>query len=120
VGAKLRELGLPDSAITERCARGSHSSRWISCPPTARLVVETDGRRHHRTRAALETTAARAGAGYRTLRFTGRQAVTTRAADRRRRAQKLGLIQSMCERSSSPVDSICVPACSARMRLKFS
>ena len=26
----------------------------------------------------------------------------------------------MCERSSSPVDSICVPACSARMRLKFS
>src|SRR6202044_4188774 len=34
--------------------------------------------------------------------------------------QKVGLIQSMCERSSRPTSSTSVLACSARMRLKFS
>jgi very-short-patch-repair endonuclease len=41
------------------------------------LVVETDGYRHHRTRAAFERDRARdtvlAAAGYRTLRFSYRQ-----------------------------------------------
>ena len=45
--------------------------------PTHRLVVETDGWRHHRSRSAFENDRARdalmARAGYRTLRFTYRQ-----------------------------------------------
>ena len=44
---------------------------------TARLVVETDGYRYHRTRRAFERDRERdailARAGYRTLRFTHRQ-----------------------------------------------
>jgi very-short-patch-repair endonuclease len=42
-----------------------------------RLIVETDSRRHHKTRRAFEDDRARdvltTTAGYRTLRFTARQ-----------------------------------------------
>jgi very-short-patch-repair endonuclease/predicted transcriptional regulator of viral defense system len=53
----------------------------------ARLIVETDGWRHHRTREAFETDRGRdarlAAAGHRTLRFTYRQIADDRGAVQR-------------------------------------
>jgi hypothetical protein len=65
--------GLPRPAVNARPLGFRVDFLW----PDRRLVAETDGWRHHRTRAAFETDRARdqelAAAGFVVLRFTHRQ-----------------------------------------------
>jgi len=71
--------GLPRPAANARPLGFRVDFLW----PDRRLVAETDGWRHHRTRSAFETDRARdqalAAAGYVVLRFTHRQVATAPA-----------------------------------------
>ena len=71
-----RDHGLPRPAVNARIADKEVDFAFEA----ARLVVETDSWRYHRTRHAFENDRARdailARAGYRTLRFTDRPLTT--------------------------------------------
>jgi very-short-patch-repair endonuclease len=68
-----RRRRLPDPEVNARVDRYEVDFPWRS----RRLIVETDGFRHHGTRAAFESDRARdarlQSLGYRVLRFTYRQ-----------------------------------------------
>jgi hypothetical protein len=73
--ALVREAGLPEPLVNESLAASDHPHLVPDfCWPTHRLIVETDGWKSHRTRAAFEADrredAALTADGWRVVRFT--------------------------------------------------
>ncbi len=91
--------GLPRPAVNAQLGRYEVDFLW----PRQRVVVETDGREVHATRAAFERDRARdarlVAAGYRVLRFTYRQVTREPEA-------VAALIRSVIESGSQPPRSI--------------
>ncbi len=87
--------GLPRPLVNSRVGPYEVDFLW----PQQRLIVETDGRSHHATRAAFERDRARdAGltlAGYRVVRFTYRQVT-------REPKKVAGLVRSLLEGDAQP------------------